>query len=220
MTASALALPDRSTSPIAYDHCTVTIEAWLIDLDGTLYRQLPVRLAMACELALLGPHQMPLIARFRREQEVLRNEHQGERCPYQLQLERTAAALNRDLPTIAKQIAHWMEQRPGKWLRLFRRRSLLAEIGCFRNSGGKTALVSDYPARRKLEALGAQHLFDVVIASGEAAEVRALKPSPQSYLLAAERLGVAPARCLVIGDRPDADGLAAERAGMQFRRIR
>jgi beta-phosphoglucomutase-like phosphatase (HAD superfamily) len=39
-------------------------------------------------------------------------------------------------------------------------------------------------------------------------------------LLAAERLEVEPAACLVIGDRDDADGEAARAAGMAFRHIR
>ena len=41
------------------------------------------------------------------------------------------------------------------------------------------------------------------------------KPSPDMLLLAAERLGVAPAEALYIGDT-DVDGLAAEAAGMEF----
>jgi mannitol-1-/sugar-/sorbitol-6-phosphatase len=44
-------------------------------------------------------------------------------------------------------------------------------------------------------------------------DVRVGKPHPEGYLMAAERLGVAPARCLVIEDSPA--GLeAAQRAGM------
>jgi mannitol-1-/sugar-/sorbitol-6-phosphatase len=44
-------------------------------------------------------------------------------------------------------------------------------------------------------------------------DVRLGKPDPEGYLMAAERLGVAPARCLVIEDTPA--GLeAAQRAGM------
>jgi FMN phosphatase YigB (HAD superfamily) len=38
-------------------------------------------------------------------------------------------------------------------------------------------------------------------------------------LRAAERLGVPAAHCLVLGDRLDADALAAQAAGMAFRRI-
>jgi beta-phosphoglucomutase-like phosphatase (HAD superfamily) len=39
-------------------------------------------------------------------------------------------------------------------------------------------------------------------------------------LSAAERLGIAPANCLVIGDRDDADGAAARAAGMAVHIIR
>jgi HAD superfamily hydrolase (TIGR01549 family) len=195
------------------------IEAWLVDLDGTLYWQLPVRVAMACELALFGSRHLRLIARFRREQEKLRHELALEACPYKTQLQRTADALDGDMPGAAATIAQWMEQRPGKWLRLWRRRGLLKQIAEFRRAGGKTALVSDYPARCKLVALSAEHLFDEVVACGEPGGPMRLKPSPQGYLLAAQRLGVSPHRCLVIGDRDDADGEAARRAGMLFRLI-
>lgn len=44
-------------------------------------------------------------------------------------------------------------------------------------------------------------------------DVRHLKPAPDIYLLAAKRLGVAPADCLVIEDSP-AGSEAAHRAGM------
>jgi HAD superfamily hydrolase (TIGR01549 family) len=113
-----------------------------------------------------------------------------------------------------------MIERPGRWLAAFRRRALLAEIEAFRSAGGRTALVSDYPARRKLEALGASALFDAVVASGEPGGPRRLKPHPDGYLRAAELLEVEPVSCLVIGDRDDADGEAARAAGMAFRRIR
>jgi HAD superfamily hydrolase (TIGR01509 family) len=46
-----------------------------------------------------------------------------------------------------------------------------------------------------------------------------LKPDPEGYLLAARTLGVEPAQCLVIGDRLDADGAAAQAAGMAFQHI-
>ncbi len=79
--------------------------------------------------------------------------------------------------------------------------------------------MSDYPARRKLEASGVAELFEQVVANGEQGGPGRLKPWPDGYLLAAEQLGVAPGECLVIGDRADADGEAARRAGMAFRRI-
>ena len=55
--------------------------------------------------------------------------------------------------------------------------------------------------------------------SGEAEGPGRLKPWPDGYLLAAERLGIHPGECLVVGDRADADGEAARRGGMAFRRV-
>jgi HAD superfamily hydrolase (TIGR01549 family) len=195
--------------------------AWLVDLDGTLYRQRPVRLAMAAELCLLGPHRLRIIRRFRQEQERIRLEGAAAAgtCPYRLQLQRTAEAVGTTFDAVAETIAEWMERRPCKWLRLFCRHRLLSEITAFRAAGGKTALVSDYPARTKLAGLGALELFDEIVASGEPGGPLCLKPSPEGYLLAAERLGVSPAQCLVVGDRLDADGEAARRAQMSYRQV-
>jgi HAD superfamily hydrolase (TIGR01549 family) len=202
-------------------------DAWLIDLDGTLYRQTPVRWLMAMELLVCGPHHIRSIQCFRREQERMRREpgdslgsSNGSCCPYRTQLDRAAASLGCTPERLAPVIQEWMERRPGKWLRLFCRRPLLAEIAQFRAAGGRTALVSDYPATAKLAGLGVAALFDAVVASGEEGGPATLKPDPAGYLLAAQRLNLPPARCLVIGDREDADGQAARRAAMAFRLVR
>jgi FMN phosphatase YigB (HAD superfamily) len=193
-------------------------DAWLVDLDGTLYLGRPVRLAMAFELALLGLGVALLLRRFRKMHEELRDLG-VEGDPFRIQIERTAQSLGRPADEIERVVRTWMIERPAKWLALFRRRRLLAEIAAFRAAGGRTALVSDYPARRKLEALGASALFDAVVASGEPDGPVRLKPHPSGMLRAAAALGVQPSRCLVLGDRADADGAAASAAGMAFRRI-
>jgi FMN phosphatase YigB (HAD superfamily) len=197
-----------------------TPRAWLCDLDGTLYHTWPVRVALGLALLRASPAQRRAIAAFRAEHERQRSRGPGSALdPFERQLESTAARLG-----IARaQLEHWvrdmMIERPGPWLRRFRRRSLLLEIEAFRGAGGRTALVSDYPAQRKLAALAVEHLFEVVIASGEPGGPHQLKPDPEGYLRAAAALGVEPADCLVLGDRADADGGAARAAGMRFRRI-
>lgn len=196
-----------------------THAAWLVDLDGTLYVQAPVRLAMAAELSLLGWTSLRFLRQFRREHEAVR-ELGLEGDPFRLQIERTAQALAASPSAVEATVRDWMIERPTKWLPLFRRRELLAELAAFRATGGRTALVSDYPARRKLEALGASGLFDIVVASGEPDGPTRLKPHPGGMLRAAAALGIEPERCLVIGDRPDADGRAASAAGMAFRHVR
>lgn len=196
--------------------------AWLVDLDGTLYRALPVKLCMALEVLALGRGALPVVWAFREQHERLRASGEAaldSSSPYRLQLERTAETLARPVDELEPLLRHWMQERPGRWIRHFRRRALLEEIAVFKRNGGSTALVSDYPASLKLAALGCGALFDAVVANGEAGGPPRLKPDPAGYLAAAERLGVAPADCLVLGDREDADGEAARRAGMGFRRI-
>lgn len=197
-----------------------TFEAWLVDLDGTLYRPRPLKLMMALSVVLLGWRHISLLRRFRREHEALR-EHLSEAVdsPYAIQIARTASALDIPEAEVQRVVTRWMVERPGRFINWFQRRALLREIRHFREAGGKTALVSDYPARHKLQALGASDLFDAVVANGEPGGPARLKPWPDGYLKAAELLGVDASRCLVIGDRPDADGAAARFAGMAFRRI-
>ncbi len=60
-------------------------------------------------------------------------------------------------------------------------------------------------------ALDIERHFDVVMSSEE---VRAGKPAPDIFLVATERMGVAPADCIVIEDAP-AGIEAARRAGMK-----
>jgi len=194
-------------------------DAWLVDLDGTLYYPLPVKLAMSLELLVGGASVIQVLRNFRNQHEILRGERPSGSNAYRLQLERAANVTGKDVALVERAVTEWMHERPGRWISAFRRKALLDEIVSFRSSGGKTALVSDYPARTKLTSLGVTELFDVVVANGEPDGPTWIKPDPSGYLRAAERLGIAPSRCLVIGDRDDADGAAARAAKMAFRLI-
>lgn len=192
--------------------------AWLIDLDGTLYHALPMRMVMAAELAIVEPLSMPRIVRFRRAMENLRGQSAGdEQVPlYQVQCRAAALAAGCPVSELEPLIEKWMFQRPRRWLPLFRRRWLFSAVAAFRGLGGRTAIVSDYPAHAKLTALSAEGLFDVVVDTATCDGPRCLKPSPEGYLLAAQKLNLAPSACLVVGDRADADGAAATAAGMRY----
>ena len=201
-----------------------TYAAWLVDLDGTLYRPLLVKLAMAAELSLFGWGALKTLRTFRHAHEELRDATDDERSlavsPFQRQLEHAAQKLGKSSADVERTVREWMFRRPLKWLARSRRAELVQRLTKFHEGGGKTALVSDYPATEKLQALGLAHLFDLVVSSGEPGGPSRLKPHPEGYLSAAERLGVAPAACLVIGDRDDADGAAARAAGMAVHIIR
>lgn len=83
-----------------------------------------------------------------------------------------------------------------------------------RSAGWSTAIASSTPPENialiadSLEITG---LFDAVVSS---TDVDRGKPDPECFLLAAERLGVAPDNCVVIEDAV-AGVQAAKRAGMQ-----
>lgn len=194
--------------------------AWLVDLDGTLYRPAPVKLAMALELLLFGWSAIKTLRSFRHAHEELRDEVVSDaqtalaHSPFQRQLAHAARKLGQEPSEVERVVRIWMFERPLKWVARSKRTALLGAIERYRAQGGKTALVSDYPATGKLQALGAINLFDLVVSNGEPGGPSKLKPDPEGYLGAAAKLGVEPSRCLVIGDRDDADGAAARAAGM------
>ncbi|MEA3274329.1 MAG: HAD-IA family hydrolase [Pseudomonadota bacterium] len=202
-------------------------DAILVDFDGTLYHQAPVRMLMALELLLFGPGVVQPLRRFRIEQERLRRLPQNRRevgdtdgSPFQRQLINAAADSGITPEKMQAIVEEWMFRRPGKWLSRFVRRQLVGDLRASRTAGVKLAVVSDYPVRRKLAALTLPLDFDVLVANGEPGGPKSLKPDPEGYLLAAENLGAAPPKCLVVGDRDDVDGVAARRAGMSFLLVR
>jgi len=82
-----------------------------------------------------------------------------------------------------------------------------AQAGCPVSvaSGGDAPTV-----RRTLHTIGVSDLFPIIVTAEQVAHG---KPAPDLFLLAAERMGVAPAECLVFEDSP-LGIIAAERAGM------
>lgn len=200
--------------------------AWLLDLDGTLYRPALVKLVMAAELASMGATNVKVLRLFRRAHETMREDLRKspqvefQPNPFEHQLRLTAERAGTTPDHVRSVVEEWMFSRPCKWLRRTRRSSLIGQLEQFVSGGGRAAVVSDYPAEKKLEALDVRRWLSAVVASGEHPALKRLKPCPDGYLLAAEELGVAPERCLVIGDRKDADGAAARQANMQFRLIR
>ena len=90
----------------------------------------------------------------------------------------------------------------------------LALLRRMKDAGLLTAVVSSAPrlnVETLLASLGVSDAFDLIVAEED---VERGKPDPQGYLCAAERLGVAPADCVVIEDAPGGVE-AAKRAGMR-----
>ena len=87
-----------------------------------------------------------------------------------------------------------------------------------KSKGYKLALVTDTDGvrgmkRRRAERPKFAELFDTIVIGGE--DTARTKPSPEPLLLAASRLGMHPAQCIFVGDKPFTDIKAAKTAGMR-----
>ena len=83
-----------------------------------------------------------------------------------------------------------------------------------RRRGCKLAMITNGLAethREKIALLQLEDAFDEIFIADE---VKLVKPDVRLFRLAAERLGVAPERCAMVGDRYDRDIRGAHEAGM------
>lgn len=81
--------------------------------------------------------------------------------------------------------------------------------------GMRLAVISDAPRREawlRLCSLNLHHLFDVVVTFEDTGE---RKPARAPFERVLERLGVAPAEALMVGDWPDRDVVGAVQIGMR-----
>jgi FMN phosphatase YigB (HAD superfamily) len=200
----------------------VTIRALLFDLDGTLYYQPPLRMAMAGELAVVpvvsrGVSEAKTLWRvlraFRHLREGLRS-HAAATAPLeQLQYDVAAERTGVDPVKVREIVDEWMFVRPLRYLAGVRRRGVLPAFEALGRAGLGLGVFSDYPTRSKLEALGLSRYVSVQLCATDPA-VNAFKPDPRGLLLACEQLGHPPSMVAYVGDRPDVDAAAAAAAHM------
>lgn len=195
--------------------------ALIFDLDGTLYRQKPVQRGMMLRLAaeaVLHPlatrRTVGALQAFRKAQESLRDTAPTWRDLAEAQLEWAAQRSGCDPGFIRAAVSRWMEEAPLDLIRSAMRPGLPDMLRAARESGCRLGLLSDYPADRKLDALGVRGQFDVV-ACAQDPDIQRFKPDPRGIELVRERLGVSRALTVYVGDREEVDGVAAERAGVR-----
>ena len=195
------------------------LKAVVFDVDGTLYRQGPLRRAMMLRLLrscatrpLLGARTLRVLSAYRKAQEDLRERGvPGDLAEAQLRLacERTGSGR----AFAAACVTRWMEEEPLPLVARFARPGLADLVRACRERGLRLGIVSDYPAEAKLRALGIDDAFDAIVCS-RAPEVGFFKPHPRGLQVAREKLGTAAAETLYVGDRPEVDAEAARAAGM------
>ena len=195
------------------------LKAIVFDVDGTLYRQGPLRRAMAFRLLsayatspLIGWRTLATLQAYRRAQEYLRVHPSGDLAAAQIQLacERTT----RDPDFVSASVQRWMEQEPLALLHRYVQPGLPGFLDACRERGLRLGVLSDYPVNAKLQALGVARYFEVALCA-QAAEIGVFKPDPRGLHLAVERLCSSPRQTLYVGDRADVDVAVADAAGVR-----
>ena len=187
----------------------------VFDVDGTLYRQRPLRIRMARDILLhtllkRDLNVITVLAKYRRIRERLGEEQIIDFEPALIAQTTTATANSPD--SVRSIVSEWVERRPLRYLAACRYPGLSQLFAGLRRSGKSIGVLSDYPAVAKLEALGlsANH----VVSAGDES-IGLLKPHPRGLESLIAAAGVKPHETVVIGDRFDRDGLVAQRAGAQ-----
>ena len=183
------------------------------DVDGTLYRQRPLRLRMGCDMVLHAVAKRDLnainvVSAYRRIRERLA----AKEVPdfEQVLIAETAKATSTSPECVHAIVSEWIETRPLRYLRSCLFSGVPQLFAGLQRAGKKIGVFSDYPATEKLAAMGLA-VHHVVAAS----DVGLLKPHArglQSLMAAASSTA---RDTLFIGDRADRDGVAGQRAGVR-----
>ena len=196
------------------------IRAVVFDVDGTLYRQKPLRYLMVARiLATLAVRprrtrrDIHIIKHYRDAQEYLRERPDTMADKPDRQFRRAAETAGVSLEEMRERAALWLDTAPLPFLKPCARRDVLARIHQWHGWGVPMGVYSDYLAEEKLERLGLGFLAPYAVASPDP-DVCALKPAPRGFLAAARRLGFDPGEVAYVGDRPEVDARGARAAGM------
>ena len=193
-------------------------DSLIIDVDGTLYKQKPVRIAIALDLLkhyLTHPlciKELAALYHYRKFRDRSENAASTQDDQYGY----AAAKSHLSVERTAEVIKYWMFEQPLTYIAKNKNKELISAISSF--APQKNIIIySDYPAEDKLDALGVtySHCF---FPSSE--HDYGLKPSKKMITYIIEQTGIVPEKTLFIGDRDEKDGLSARNGNMDFYNIR
>ena len=190
------------------------IELVVFDVDGALYNQRSLRMRMARDVGVHAARtrSIKLISVLRTYRHIREQLADDEAEDFETALIAQTSSIECCPPqTIRMMVDEWIEERPLPYLARCRYPGLQNLFSAFRRKKKIVGILSDYPADAKLAALGLS--ADLVISARDD-RVRILKPHPRGLHLLAEAR-VEPQSAVLIGDRLERDGFAAQRAGLR-----
>jgi FMN phosphatase YigB (HAD superfamily) len=107
-----------------------------------------------------------------------------------------------------------MQEKPLRYISLFRDRKLICLIRRLREGGAKIAVYSDYPVKRKIAVLRDLTVDYCFCADDNV--IQCLKPEAQGLKNMVRIIGEPVEYAVFIGDRYEKDGKCAEGVGMDY----
>ena len=171
-------------------------KAFVLDMDGTLYYQIPLRFCMAFALFFY------YIFHLRKTKDLW--------AIYHYRKKNETGELQKQSPNIAL----WMQKKPQQYIHLFRDQKLIQFAQTMQEKGAKIVVYSDYPLQGKLEALPS-FVPDFTFSSDNT-EIQTLKPDNKGLLHIINLLNLSVEDIVFIGDRFEKDAACAIQTGMDY----
>lgn len=199
-------------------------KVYIFDLDGTLYYQKPFRIRMLYTLikyVLKHPLSLRKLFWIKKYREI--REH-WDKCENDFCFDNGLSLDERQYAYVAAK-EHVTPQQVEQAVKLFMlelplsvllpyRDEILADMIKKLKSNKKTVVIySDYPVESKLACLGIE--ADACYTSGDR-RIGCMKPEPKGIHVILEELGCDSADAVMIGDRFEKDGLAAQKNDVDY----
>ena len=157
------------TPPVFHPGDWEDIQLVVFDVDGTLYSQRRLHIRMARDLLLHAVRKrdwkpVSVLRTYRRIREGLAEEEAGD---FEASAIARASALEGcPAETVRAIVAEWVLRRPLPYLALCRYPGVIELFACLRRKNKTIRILSDYPARAKLAALGLA--ADLIVSAADA----------------------------------------------------
>ncbi|MBQ7593829.1 MAG: HAD family hydrolase [Synergistaceae bacterium] len=192
-------------------------EVLIFDLDGTLYYQTPVRIFMAVWMIIhyaLRPLKIRELFAVLKYRELREKLFAVDKEDFNVkQINEAARLCGVPQEETERVINLWMNEKPLKLVKLFRRRKLLDALRKFQTSGKTIIIYSDYPVKEKLRALNFEP--DKYFWSTDGF-INCMKPDASGLLRIIRTFKLNAQNILYVGDRYDRDGKCAENTGVAY----
>jgi FMN phosphatase YigB (HAD superfamily) len=198
----------------------VSCKLIIFDLDGTLYNQRSLRLRVMFNLIFrlltfrINRSELKILSCFRKQRES----HKGFSSPdlENIQYQWCEEPTGKKATEIQRVIEKYMYEQPLKFIGKSIYPGVQQFMELLHKRGFHTAIYSDFPADKKLIALGIT--VDAVVSSTDQ-NISQLKPGNKAIEALCRQFNCLPGETLLIGDREDTDGESARMCGINFLKV-